>query len=726
MSSPLVRRIDTITKPLSRRRFIAAGSLLLAFASQRHAYGEENFAKETDPQSFTTLGGLVRIDSDGLITLIVPNIEMGQGIFTAEAMMIAEELEVELDAVKVVTALPQEVTGVAPEILRSLSTGGSRSIRKGWVPLRQAGACARLMLIAAAAEQWNLRPETLVAENGSVRDKAGVHHATYGALVHDAARQNIPDHVALKSPSEWKLIGRPVPRVDIPAKVNGTAVFGIDVRIPGMATAAVIGPPTWGATVHRIDATATKAIPGVLDVIDISTHVAVVATSYWAAKKGLSALKINWAPGGGPTVSSSDIREIIQNSVQSVSEVVACDDPGTDAALERGKRIESTYELPFLAHAPMEPLNATVHVRPDRCDVWVGTQVPTRARKAVSKVTGLPEDKIAIHNHIIGGSFGRRLSTDFIEQAAKFACQISRPVKFIWSREEDLRQDLFRPAYFDRIKASLGEDGLPLAWSHQITGQSVADRFTPGGLPEGKLDSDAVAGAIETPYTIPHQRISWIRAHTPVPVGWWRGVGPAHNVYVVESFMDELAAAVKADPIDYRLRLLGNNPRSVTVLKKAVLESDWASPLPENHGRGVALHNAFGSHCAIITEIFVPPGQAVTIRKVTAVVDCGVAINKNGLIAQIEGGILFGFSAALHGEITIKNNAIEQSNFHNFSLMRINETPEINTFIIDSHEDAGGIGEVGTTAAFASLGNALFDATGQRHRSYPFHPASKK
>ncbi|GBR47702.1 xanthine dehydrogenase family protein molybdopterin-binding subunit [Gluconobacter roseus] len=725
MSSPLVRRIDTITKPLSRRRFIAAGGLLLAFAGQRHAYGDETLVGENNPHPFTTLGGLVRVDPGGLITLIVPNIEMGQGIFTTEAMMIAEELEVDLDAVRVVTALPQEVTDVAPEILQSLSTGGSRSVRKAWVPLRQAGACARLMLVAAAAKQWGVNPDTLIAQNSAVRDKAGTRHTPYGALAHAAARQRIPAHIALKSPSEWKLIGHTALRVDIPSKVNGTAVFGIDVRIPGMATAAVIGPPNWGATVHSFDATATKAIPGVLDVLHISTHVAVVATSYWAARKGLAVLKINWMKGSGPVVSSSDIRTILQDSAQSVSEIMALNDLGTDAALERGKHVESTYELPFLAHAPMEPLNATVHVRSNGCDVWVGTQVPTRARKAVSKVTGLPEDKIAIHNHMIGGSFGRRLSTDFIEQAVQFASHISRPVKFIWSREEDLRQDLFRPAYFDRIKASLGKDGLPRAWSHQITGQSVADRFTPGGLPDGKLDTDAVAGAVEIPYAIPHRRVSWVRAHTPAPVGWWRGVGPAHNVYVVESFMDELAATAKIDPIEYRLRLLGDNPRSVNVLKRAALESGWNAPLPENHGRGVALHNAFGSYCAIVTEVCILPEYAVKIRKVTAVVDCGVAINKNGITAQIEGGILFGFSAALHGKITIKNNAIEQSNFHDFGLMRMNESPEISTFIIDSHEDTGGIGEVGTTAAFASLGNALFSATGERHRSYPFQPSTK-
>ena len=725
MTEPVVRRLDIASVPLSRRELLISGGLLLAFGRSRPARSEviPNRSKR-DLISGPTISfdGLIRIASDGVVTFVVPNIEMGQGIYTTEAMMIAEELEISLNDVKVVTALPQDVDSTSSDILRTLSTGGSRSVRKNWIPLRQAAASARLMLIAAAAERWKVDPENLIAEEGLIRNRTNTLHASYGDLAQDASRQPVPRNIPLKPANRWTLIGHPVPRIDIPAKVNGQAVFGIDVQLEGMLVAAVIGPPRWGATVVAVDSQTAKTIPGVIDVVQSTTHVAVIATRYWTARKGLAALNIHWNENNVPDVSFSKIREMIENAAQTVPEIIAHDDPGTDEALKRGRRVQSTYDLPFLAHVPMEPLNATVHVRSDGCDVWVGTQVPTRAQQVVARITGLPEEKIAIHNHIIGGSFGRRLSTDFLEQATMLASGINRPVKFIWSREEDFRQDLYRPAYHDRIEAALGNDGLPLAWRHQITGQSVVDRFAPGGLPKGSLDADAVAGAVDIPYTIPHRRVGWVRARTPVPVGWWRGVGPAHNAYVVESFIDELAVTANIDPIDYRLKLLAHNPRPVAVLQLAASESHWTMPLPRYCGRGIALHNAFGTHCAVITEVSAAPGEAISVRRVTAVIDCGVAVNRDGLKAQIEGGILFGFSAALYGRLSFANSMLEQNNFNNFNAMRINGTPEINTLIIDSHEDTGGIGEVGTAAAFPSLGNALFSATGQRQRSYPFSP----
>ncbi|AFW02683.1 hypothetical protein BAR24_10540 [Gluconobacter oxydans] len=519
MREPVVRRLDIASAALSRRELLIGGGLLLALGSSHAARSAATpHRPERDLISSSTISfdGLIRIASDGVVTFVVPNIEMGQGIYTTEAMMIAEELEIGLNDVKVVTALPHDVDNTSSDILRTLSTGGSRSVRKSWVPLRQAAAPARLMLIAAAAERWKVDPASLIAENGSIRNQADTLHASYGDLAQDAARQPVPRDIPLKPANRWTLIGRPVPPIDIPEKVDGRAVFGIDVQLDGMLVAAVMGPPRWGGTVVTVDSHAAKTLPGIIDVVHTTTHVAVIATRYWTARKGLAAPNIHWNENNVPDVSSSEIREMIENAAQTVPEIIAHDDPGTDEALKHGRRVQSTYDLPFLAHEPMERLNATVHVRPDGCDVWVGTQVPSRARQAVARITGLPEEKISIHNHMIGGSFGRRLSTDFLEQATLLASGIDHPVKFIWSREEDFRQGLYRPAYHDRIEAAIGNDGLPLAWRHQITGQSVVDRFSPGGLPQGRLEADAVAGAVDIPYTIPHRRVGWVRLIMPM------------------------------------------------------------------------------------------------------------------------------------------------------------------------------------------------------------------
>ncbi|MBO1358497.1 xanthine dehydrogenase family protein molybdopterin-binding subunit [Acetobacter sacchari] len=720
MTAPLVHKANGALGDFSRRRFLATGGLLLAFADLSRVGVSIAAASDTPARSSAQIGGFVRISSDNEIALIVPNIEMGQGIYTAEAMLIAEELEVNPGRITVLTALPQDVTDMTPPLLRSLSTGGSRSIRKSWTPLRQAGAVARLMLVSAAAEKWNVSADSLIVEDGTIKNPASNEVATYGDLAVGAIRQPVPATVKLKPPTAWKLVGQSIPRVDIPDKLNGHAVFGIDVRVPGMVYGAIMGCPFLGGSVVRFDDRAARAIPGVLDILSIGSAIAVIARKYWIARKGLAALDVTWSAEKYAHLSTDDVLASIKNAADHVAPVTARDDRRADTAQISGKKIDSAYQSPFLAHAAMEPLNATIHVHSEGCDVWMGTQVPTRARQAVAAVTGIPEKNVAIHNHMIGGSFGRRLATDFLEQAAKFACKTKMPVKFIWSREEDIRQDLFRPAYYDRVSATLGADGQPLVWTHHVSGPSVMDRFTPGGLPVGKLDHDAVAGAADTPYELPNMHVIWTRADTPVPVSWWRGVGPAHNVYVVESFIDELAFEAGADPIAYRKRLLKNNPRSVAVLELAAEKSDWNSDMPEGVGRGVALHNAFGTHCAVVAEVAIEPTKAIKISKVTAVVDCGMAVNPDTLVAQIEGGLLFGFTAALYGEITLEGGRIDQSNFHNYRLMRINEAPHVEVHIVNSGEEPGGIGEVGTAAAFPALSNALFSATKERYRKYPF------
>ncbi|MFW7267910.1 molybdopterin cofactor-binding domain-containing protein [Gluconacetobacter sp. Hr-1-5] len=708
---------------VSRRRFLAGAGLLLAYAASGPGRAR---ADVPAAPAWHGLGGFVRIGTDDSIALIVPNIEMGQGIFTAEAMLIAEELEVPLDRIAVLTASPQDFASVPPTLLKTLSTGGSRSVRSAWLPLRQAGAAARLMLLGAAAERWGVGRELLVAEGGVVRDPTGRHRATYGELAEAAVGQSVPDPVPLKPREAWTLLGRPMPRTDIPAKTTGRAVFGIDVRLPGMAYGAVSACPVIGGTVARLDDRAARAIPGVVDVVSIGTAVAVIARAYWTARRGLAALEIVWDEGAHATLSSADVMTALRDAHTHVPPVMARDADGIDALLaDPARRIEAAYELPFLAHAAMEPINTTIHVQADRCDVWVGTQVPTRARLAVAKQTGLPVEKIAIHNQMIGGGFGRRLATDSIEQAAALARHLPYPVQFIWSREEDIQHDLFRPAYYDRMTATLGADGLPSAWVHHVSGGSVADRFAPGGLPHGKLDKDAVAGAADTPYGFSKMRVLWTRADSPVPISWWRGVGPAHNVYVVECFLDEVAAAAGADPVAYRRRLLAHNPRSLAVLDRVARESGWGQALPAGSGRGVALHNAFGSFCAVVAEISVRADGTIRIARVTVALDCGFVINPDIIRAQIEGGLLFGFSAALNGEITFREGRVQQSNFHDYPQMRINEAPAVDIHILDSTEAPGGIGEVGTVSAFPALGNALFAATGRRWRRYPFRDARK-
>ncbi|GBQ29631.1 xanthine dehydrogenase family protein molybdopterin-binding subunit [Gluconacetobacter azotocaptans] len=703
---------------LTRRRLLAGGGLVLAFAAAPRARGDSLSRPDAGPVS---LGGFVRIGVDDTISLVVPNIEMGQGIYTAEAMLIAEELEVTLEQVRVVTALPQDLPAAPPELLRTLSTGGSKSIRKGWRSLREAGAAARMMLLTAAAGRWGVPVEALRAQAGVVSCPARGLEARYGALAEAAGALPVPTAVPLRERSAWRLIGRPVPRLDVPDKTTGRAMFGIDLQVPDMGYGAVSACPVPGGTLARMNEAAARAVPGVTDVVSIGTAVCVVARRYWAAQKGLAALDPQWDGGANARLSSADLMQALRQGAAGGTAVIARDAEGIDAALsEGGRRVEAVYELPFLAHAAMEPINVTIHLRADGCDVWAGTQVPTRARQIVARLTGLPPGRVAIHNQMIGGGFGRRLATDSIEQAVRFAGHLSRPVKFIWSREEDIRQDHFRPAYCDRMAASLGADGLPRAWVHHVTGGSVVDRSMPGGLPAGQLDHDAVAGAVDTPYDLGRMRVMWTRVDPPVAIGWWRGVGPAHNAYVVESFIDELAEVAGVDPVEYRRRLLGKNPRSRAVLDRVAREAGWGGPLPPGTGRGVSLHNAFGSCCAAIVEVSAPPEGALRIVRATVAVDCGIVVNPDTVRAQIEGGLLFGFSAALYGEITFANGRVEQRNFNDYRVMRINECPAIAVSIIPSDEPPGGIGEVGTVSAFPALGNAIYAATGQRRRRYPF------
>ncbi len=716
---------------LSRRRALQGGALLFAFAAfgrkKAWAAGEEPSLRAIAGGDLGTgdafdgfePGGFIRIGRDGSIALIVPNVEMGQGIYTAEAMLLAEELEVGLDQVSVLPAPPNEELYKQP-LLQSQTTGGSTSIRGAFVPLRQAGAAARMMLIEAAATRLGVPAAELTAERGVITHAGTGKSVPYADVVEDAGKVPVPKDPPLKKPADWRLVGTPAKRVETPSKVNGTAVFGIDVKVEGMKVATVMASPVRGGKVKRVDDVAARKVPGVVDVVTIDDAVAVVGDHFWAAKTGLDALTVEWDDGKNGGLDQTALVDQLAKAADEGKPILGRQEGDAEKAYRSGaKTVEATYRLPFLAHATLEPINTTIHVTDDGADIWVGTQVPTAAQAVAAKRLGIAPEKVRIHNHLIGGGFGRRLVADSIEQAAEIGRKVSYPVKIIWTREEDIRQDLYRPAYHDKIAAALDASGKVVAFKDRITGGSVLGAYLPGGLPEGTIDSDAIEGAAVTPYAFPNLLVDWVRADPPIPVTWWRGVGPTHNVYVVESFMDELAAAAGQDPVDFRLAHLGDNPRAAAVLKLAAEKAGWGSDLPAGTGRGVSLHGSFGSHIAIVVEADAS-GDAVKLKRVVAAVDCGEVVNPDTVTAQIEGGIIFGLSAALYNGITFKGGAVEQSNFDDYQQLRMNEAPPVEVHLVRNHEDPGGIGETGTVSAAPALGNAIAAATGKRQRSLPF------
>jgi isoquinoline 1-oxidoreductase beta subunit len=669
-------------------------------------------------------GGFVRIAPDGKITLLIPNIEMGQGIHTAEAMLIAEELEVGLDQVQVLPAPPNEELYKQP-LLQSQTTGGSTSIRATWTPLRQAGAMARTLLVGAAAARWKVDASECTAVRGVVSHSGGRFSATYGDLVEDASKLPLPTDVVLKDPEKFTLVGTPAARVEGKSKTDGTAMFGIDVQVPGMKIATVVACPIFGGTLGTVDDSASRAVVGVHDVIKLKTAVAVTGDHYWAARQGVDALVIEWGEGKNGALTTEVIFADLKVSSEMGKPVLARSEGDAPAAFaSAAKKVEAVYQLPFLAHATMEPINCLVHVRDGGCEIWCGTQVPTAAQGLAAKILGVPIDKVVLHNQLIGGGFGRRLEADYVAQAVEIAKAVSYPVKVVWSREEDFQHDLYRPAYYDRISAGLGEDGKPVAWIDHVTGGSVLGSYLPTGLPDGTLDSDAVEGAAEPPYAFPSLLVDWVRKDPPVPVSWWRGVGPTHNVFVVESFMDELASAAGQDPVAYRMALLGNNPRAAGVLKLAAEKAAWGAAKPSaGEGRGVALHVSFGSYIAVVLDIAVGADGAITLKRAVAAVDCGHVVNPDIVEAQIEGGLLFGLSAALHNGITIDAGRVQQTSFDDYGQLRMNDSIPVEVHLVASTEDPGGMGETATVSAAPALGNAIFAATGKRLRSLPFLPA---
>jgi isoquinoline 1-oxidoreductase subunit beta len=707
---------------VSRREFVtvltaAGGSLLLGYR-----VGEgQRVASVASAPSFAP-NAFIRIAPDGSITLFMPQAEMGQGTHTSMSMLLAEELEVTPEQVRLEHAPPDDKLYANP-LFGEQITGASSSIRMFYDPLRRAGATARDMLIAAAAASWNVDAASCRARKGVVTHTPTGRTLSYGALAAKAAALPVPDKVALKDPKDFTLIGTPAKRPDTPSKVNGTAQYGIDVRLPGMLIATVAASPVLGGKVAGLDDEKAKAVPGVRQIVQLDDAVAVVADHMWAAKQGLAALDIRWEDGPNAKVSTADVVEGLAKASETGGVTARKDGDPASALAGAAKKVEAVYESPFLAHATMEPMNCTVHVRKDGCEVWTGSQVLSRARAAAAKVTGLPLEKVVVHNHFLGGGFGRRLEVDYVTQAVRIAKQVDAPVKVVWTREEDVQHDVYRPSYYDRFAAGLDAHGKPVAWSHRIVGPSIMARFLPPGFKDG-IDIDAVDGAVQLLYDIPAIQIEYVRHEEPVlNTGFWRGVGVTHNNFVVESFIDELAAVSKQDPVAFRRALLRKSPRALTVLELAAKEAGWGKPVPRGRGRGVALlFSSWGTYLAQVAEVEVTGSSDVRVHRIVCAVDCGQVVNPDIVKAQIESGVVYGISGALWGEVTLNNGRVEQSNFNNYRVLRMNETPPIDVRLVRNSEAPGGIGEPGTAVTAAALANAVYAATGKRLRKLPLQP----
>src|SRR5216684_4472557 len=725
-SNRVIDLVESDGVDLSRRRFLSVsaavgGGLLIGFTTGP-SIGAADATQSVASPPFTP-NAFIRIGSDGKIVLTMPYVEMGQGTYTSIPMLIAEELEVDLKQVRLEHAPPNEKLYGNPLIGGIQATGNSNAIRAAWQPLRQAGATARTMLIAVAAKRWKVDPATCRAQSGEVLHPPTRRSIKYGELLVDAARMPVPKSVVLKRREDFKLIGMPAKRLDTPAKVNGTAVYGIDVRPPGVKIATLAQSPVFGGRLKNVDDTAAKAVKGVRQIVRLDDAVAVVADHMGAAKKGLAALVIEWDDGPHAKLSTEDIANELEKATLNSGPVARNIGNVDEAMASAVTKIEAIYQVPFLAHATMEPMNCTVHVRKDGCEVWVGSQAIARVQAAAAKTAGLPLDKVVVHNHLIGGGFGRRLEIDGVVRAVQIAQHVDGPVKVVWTREEDIQHDMYRPYFFDRISAGLDEKGKPVAWNHRFAGSSIIARWLPPAFNNG-LDPDTTEGAIDLAYALPNMRVEYLRVEPPgIPTAFWRSVGPSHNVFVVESFMDELAAAAKKDPVKYRRALLDKSPRAKAVLELVAEKAGWGQPLPEGVGRGVSVQFAFASYLAQVAEVEVSKDGAVRVRRVVCAVDCGTVVNPDTVRAQIQSAIIFGITAALYGEITLKNGRVEQANLDTYQILRLDEAPVIDVYIVNSAEAPGGMGEAGTSAIVPAVANAIFAATGKRLRRMPIDTA---
>lgn len=707
----------------SRRGFLkiaaaAGGGLMVGFWSLPGEAFAATSATKAAASAPADLNAFIAIGADDTITLTMPKVEMGQGTYTSIPMLIAEELEVDMDKIALRHAPPDAKVYGAP--LGDQFTGGSTSIRLMWEPMRQTGAAARMVLIQAAAGQWQVAPDSCHAEHGEVVHAASGRRIKYGQLVQAAAKLPVPEKIALKDPKDFKLIGKPLKRLDAKGKTDGTALFGIDTVVPGMKVAVVAASPVVGGKLKSVKDAKARKLRGVRNVVKLDNAVAVVADNYWYAKQGLAALEITWDDGRYAKLSTDDVRTIMLGALKKPGKVARNDGDALKAIAADNQRVEAVYVNPMLAHATMEPMNCTVHynAKEGSAEIWVGTQVPARARDDAAKVLGLAPEKVTLHNHLVGGGFGRRLYTDYVVQAAALAKQVKGPLKVVWSREEDIQHDLVRGLYAHSVSASLDAKGMPVAFSHKIAGPSNLATFAPSFLQNG-LDTDNVEGSDTFSYDIPNMRVEYTREDGPVPSGFWRGVGPTRNMAVLEGFIDELAEKTGRDPLAYRLAMLDKQPRAAHVLKLAAQRAGWGGKLPARSGRGVALMRAWGTYLAQVVDVSVNDDGEVAVKRVVCVVDCGHVVNPDTVAAQIQSGINYGLTAGLFGAITFKDGRVEQSNFHDYRILRMSEAPVIEVEIVRSTEAPGGIGEPGTAGVGAALANAVFAATGKRVREMP-------
>ncbi|HEX7706680.1 MAG TPA: xanthine dehydrogenase family protein molybdopterin-binding subunit [Thermoanaerobaculia bacterium] len=709
---------------LSRRDFlktgtIAGGGLLLGIQIPRLGASETGVTsdKTFEPNAF------VRIGSDDSVTLIINHSEMGQGVYTSLAMILAEELECDWKRVRV------EASPVAPAYNNTLfgiqMTGGSTSVKSEWDRLRNMGAAARTMLVTAAAADWSVAAEECHATNGVVIHSTSGRHATFGSLVEKAAAVEAPETVTLKDPAKFRLIGKATRRLDTPSKLDGSAVFGIDVRVPGMLVAVVARPPVFGAKLKSVDSKKSKAIPGVRHVVEIGRGVAVVADGFWQAEKGRQALELVWDEGALADLDS--VKEgVMFAELADKPGLVARNIGDSDAALAGAKQtLAADYEVPYLAHAPMEPLNCVADVRKDSCEVWVGTQSQTLDVMAAARAAGLAPAQVKLHTTLLGGAFGRRavLDSHFVVEAVEISKAVKAPVKVIWTREDDITGGFYRPRYLHRLRGGLDAEGKIAGWQQRIVSQS----FIIGGpfasmLVKDGVDELAIEGASDAVYAIADRRVEWHQAPNGVPTLWWRSVGHSANAFVVESFLDELAHAAGRDPLEVRRELLKDQPRHLRVLDRAAKEAGWGKPLPEGRARGIAVHASFGSYVAQVAEVSVSKRGEVRVHRVVCAIDCGPIVNPDTIAAQMEGSVVFALSAALYGEITFEKGRVQQSNFHDYPVLRFDEMPLVETHIVQSSDSMGGVGEPAVPPVAPAVTNAIFALTGQRIRRLPIDP----
>jgi isoquinoline 1-oxidoreductase beta subunit len=658
----------------------------------------------------------LRIGADDSVLVIVDRSEMGQGVTTSLPMLLAEELEADWTKVKIEFA-PADKAYINP-LFGMQGTGGSTSVRAAWNPLRKAGATAREMLITAAAQRWGVARTECRAERGGVVHTKSRRRLTYGQLAARAAAVPVPADVPLKDPATWRIAGKPTNRLDALVKVNGRAQFGIDVRVPGMLVALIARSPVFGGKVKSFDATAAKKVDGVRHVVQISNGVAVVGNGYWPAKQGRDALKVEWDDGPNAAVSSASISAQFAERVGQAGAVAKHAGDPEGALASAARTVEAIYEMPFLAHATMEPMNATAHVRADGVDIWAPTQFQTGAQGLGAQIGGVPPEQVRVHTTFLGGGFGRRFELDFIAEALETSKAVGLPIKVIWSREDDIQHAQYRPANLHRFRAGVDAAGKPVAWTHRVVAPSIMARVFPQTVQNG-LDGEAVEGGVEMAYAIPNVHVDYSLTDTGIPVGFWRSVNNSFNAFAVETFIDELAADAKTDPYEYRRALLANAPRHRGVLELAATKAGWGTPLPAGRARGIAVHKSFESFVAEVAEVSVSSAGEVRVHRVVCAVDCGMHVNPQTIESQMQSGVVYGLTAALKGAITIDGGKVQQSNFHDYQMLHMAEMPVVEVHIVPSTADPGGVGEPGTPPIAPAVGNAIFALTGKRIRRLP-------